>query len=156
MKCVTKSVLFSLFSIGVTFTVVLVCFNNFVSDNLSKKQIFNLVEKNNGIIIEDIADNDFSDTLLLKGVKKVKNIDAQNCIISFECGGKGFGSATSYYGFYYSENDEPIGIYFGTNIQGDFELMPNGNSYSYTEENSDNTYYTERIIKNFFYYESHF
>ncbi len=153
MKHIIKSVLISLFILAVVFTIVLVCFNSFVSDDISKSQIFNLVEKNYDIIMDDISKDDFNDT---KSIKKIKSVSINENIISFNCGGKGLGSATSYYGFYYSVNDEPIGAYFGTNIVGKFELMPDGDGYSYTEENSDNTYYTEKIIENFYYYESHF
>lgn len=124
-----------------------------LSDNLSKRQIFNLVEKHSEVILADITENNFDDTLSIKGIKDIKFKDEA---IDFYCGGSGMGSETSYYGFYYSENDEPIGMFGGTNISGSFELTPEGNGYIYREENSDNSFYTEKIISGFYYYESQF
>ncbi len=124
-----------------------------VSDNLSKRQIFNLVEKHSETIIAYISENNFDDTLSIKGVKKASYKDG---VVDFYCGGKGVGSETCYYGFYYSETAEPLGMYFGTNISGEFALIPDGDGFSYKEENSDNYFYTEKILKNFYYYESHF
>ncbi len=148
-----KTVLKDFLIIAAILTAGLVCLNVFLSDNLSKKQIFKLVERNSAVIIEDISANNFDDTLSIKGIQEVSS---RNGMIDFYCGGKGVGSATSYYGFYYSESDEPIGAFAGVGLIGNFELTPDGRGYSYREENSDNIYYTEKITEKFYYYESHF
>jgi len=144
---------------GTSILVVLVVFALFVcyivnlfSDNLSKKQIFSLVNKNHELLNECIGSNDFSEIKQLKGVKEVT---FENGVLDIYCGGSGFGSATNYYGFYYSPSNKPLVVWCG-HISENNSLLPDGKGYSLKKPNDDNWYYTERIRENFFYYESHF
>ena len=80
---------------GTSILVVLVVFALFVcyivnlfSDNLSKKQIFFLVNKNHELLNECIDSNDFSEIKQLKGVKEVT---FENGVLDIYCGGSGFG-----------------------------------------------------------------
>lgn len=130
--------------------IIIGALNSLVDSSLSKREIFKLAENYSEIIISDIYDNNFDDTLAVKGVTDVRVGD----VVDINCGGKGFGSATSYYGFYYNQKDEPV-VMFNGNVYSD-ELIEEDNGYSYTENNSDNRYYTEKIITHFYYYEWHY
>ena len=57
--------------IVIAFTCLIVWFANMIDDSLSKKEIFELVNENYTLIIDDINENDFTDTEKLKGVKEV-------------------------------------------------------------------------------------
>ena len=144
---------------GVSILVVLVVFVvfvyflvNFFDDSLSKKQIFSLVNKNYELLNECIDSGDFSDVQKLRGVKEVTG---GNDVLDVYCGGSGFGSATSYCGFYYSPSDKPLVVWCGR-VSDDNGFSTKGKGYSIEYPNDDNWYYTERIRENFFYYESHF
>ena len=132
----------------------MIWFDSMISDNLSKKEIFELVNENYTVIIEDIEENDFTDTGKIKGIKEVYS---DTDIIDVYCGGKGMGSATSYYGFYYSADDLPKDAWCGSNFgRTPDELIPDGKGFAIKNSNDDNYYYTEKIRENFYYYEAHF
>lgn len=148
-----------LFGCGTSILVIFIIFAMFVcwlvnlfDDSLSKRQIFSLVNKNYELLNECIDSNDFSEIEQLKGVKKV-TID--NDVLDVYCGGSGFGSATNYYGFYYSPSNKPLVVWCGYIYQSN-TFSPENNGYSIRHSNDDNWYYTEKIRENFFYYESHF
>lgn len=86
------------------FVSFIIWFDSIISDNLSKKEIFNVFNKNYEIILEDIKESNFSDTERIKGVQEIY---ADEDVVDVYCGGKGMGSATSYYGFYYSADNLP-------------------------------------------------
>jgi len=71
-------------------------------------------------------------------------------IIYFDCGSSGYASVSKNNGFYYIENNIPVP---GAGIEG--ELKKSGNGWIQTEKDSDNTYYTEIITNNWYYYEEH-
>lgn len=50
----------------IAFISFIIWFDSMISDNLSKKEIFELVNENYSIIIEDVSENDFTDTEKLK------------------------------------------------------------------------------------------
>ena len=128
-------------------------FSNIIDDSLSKKEIFKLVKDNYSIILDDIEEKDFSDTEKLKGVQEVYS-DTE--IVDVYCGGSGFGSATSYYGFYYSPDGLPKDSWCGSSFGRPEQLKPDGEGFSIKYSNDDNCYYTEKIRDNFFYYEAHY
>ena len=128
-------------------------FSNMIDDSLSKKEIFKLVKDNYSIILDDIEEKDFSDTEKLKGVQEVYS-DTE--IVDVYCGGSGFGSATSYYGFYYSPDGLPKDSWCGSSFGRAEQLKPDGKGFSIKYSNDDNCYYTEKIRDDFFYYEAHF
>ena len=137
--------------------IVMILMIELGDNSLSKLEIFDLVNENYGIIQEDIKENNFEDTLKIKGVQDVLNEDEDKWnVLEFECGGRGFGSGTSYYGFYYSPDDSPYAPFGGSTFCKSEELIMDGKGYSCKEEKGDNRYYTERIRENFYYYEAHF
>ena len=140
----------SLLLVVVAVVCFIMLFSNMIDDSLSKKEIFKLVNDNYTIILDDIKEKDFADTEKLKGVKEV---DSDTEIIDVYCGVTGLGSATSYYGFYYS----PDGLPKCRSEFGRIELLePDGNGFSIKYYEGDNRYYTEKIRDNFYYYEAHF
>ena len=138
----------------IAFIFFIIWFDSMISDNLSKKEIFQLVNENYDIILNDIIENDFTDTEKLKGIKEVYS-DTE--VIDVYCGGTGIGSATSYYGFYYSPDGLPKDAWRGSNFgRTSDELTPEGKGFAIKNSNDDNYYYTEKIRNNFYYYEAHF
>lgn len=119
-------------------------------DRLSQTEIVELVNSNIDILKEDIANNDFSRTEQIPGIKKVEE---DNGIIDFYCGGYGFGSATAYCGFYYTTGDDISAIWCAGPIEA---IVPDGNGFTYREYCGDNYYYTEKICENFYYYKASF
>lgn len=117
-----------------------------------KKEICKLVNKNYTVILEDISENDFSDTKNLKGVK---DVDSSYGVVEVYCGGRGFVPSTSYYGFYYSPDDLPLYCWDGIGYYTE-SLKPDGKGFSIKYSDDDNSYYTEKIRDNFYYYEAHF
>lgn len=99
-------------------------------------------------------DNEFLESVLNK--KPIQEISRHEEGVSFFCGGRGFGSATSYYGFYYSSDGSPKDYWCGTSFGSPEQLKPDGDGFSIKYSNNDNCYYTEKIIDNFYYYEAHF
>ena len=140
--------------IVIAFTCLIAWFANMIDDSLSKKEIFELVNENYTLIIDDINKNDFTDTEKLKGVKEVYS---DTDVIDVYCGGTGIGSATSYYGFYYSPDGLPRDNWCGSDFgRTSDELIPEGKGFAIKNSNDDNYYYTEKIRDNFYYYEAHF
>ncbi len=141
----------------VTTIIAFVCFvilvNNILSENLSKNEIYSLVNENYNVILEDISENNYFDTKAIKGVKEVYS-DTE--VIEVYCGGSGMGSATNYYGFYYSPDNQPKTTWCGTDFGDVSSLNIDGNGFSIKYSNDDNCYYTEKIRDNFYYYEAHF
>jgi hypothetical protein len=80
----------------------------------------------------------------------VEDVNRHYDVVDFECGGKGMGSETYYCGFYYSKDDKPSTVWFA----GDIIIFNDG--WSSTAESGDNTYYTEKITDNWYFYEMHF
>jgi len=118
-----------------------------LSDNLSKKEIFKLVKENETLLLECISENNFEKASAIKGIRKIEVGE----IIDFYCGGAGFGPETSYYGFYYTTDENMTAIWCaGGSVTAD------GKGYSWAEEDGDNRYYTEKICDSFYYYEAHF
>ncbi len=143
----------SLLLVVVAVVCLLTWFYNMSDNSLSKKEIFKLVNDNYSIILEDIREKDFTDTEKLNGVQEVYS-DTE--IIDMYCGGSGFGSATSYYGFYYSPDGLPKDSWCGSGFGSPEQLVPDGNGFSIKYSDNDNCYYTEKIRENFYYYEAHF
>lgn len=158
MKAFFKAFLGFFATLAVFGIILVFAVNSFFSNNLSKREIIKLVNTHSDIILADIEEDNFEDTLSIKGITDIR----VNDVVDVHCGGKGFGSQTAYYGFYYISDDKPMVMFNGyvANVSnGDFVAEDNG--FSYTERHgdgtlSDNTYYTEKIVPNFYYYERHF
>ena len=69
------------------------------SGGTSKGEIFNIVEENHEALIDYIQTGNLEYANEIKGIESVSSNEK---FIEFNCGGKGMGSETSYWGFYYS------------------------------------------------------
>ena len=120
-------------------------------DSSNKDDVFEFVCENEEELLNAIEDRDFAD-FENKGV--IKEIDADEEIVDFSCGGAGIGSGTSYVGFYYTPNDDMTVIWCAPSQPS--LLILSGNGFEWKEPNGDNRYYTEHICGNFYYYEASF
>ena len=117
----------------------------------SKDEICAYVRENEKTIIDCIKTKDYA---AVKNSNIVKEISFGHKYIEFDCGGAGFGSATSYCGFYFSEEDDMTAIWCGPTDNE--PLQKSGNGYMWKQKDGGNTYYTENICGHFYYYESSF
>ena len=114
----------------------------------NKTDIFSLVEKNYDAILKACGDKDEEALLAIKGITKVNIIDGY--VIVF-CKAKGISVSSQDYGFYYSAENSPITVDCNQDIVcGIKDLTPEGNGYQCVVQ--DNTFYTEHIEGNIYFY----
>ena len=71
--------------------------------------------------------------------------------VEFLTKGSGLGPVTTYEGFYYSENDVPVGF------QGvELDFIQDGDGWIWREPNGDNCNQTERITEHWFWFKMSF
>ena len=131
--------------------LLILLFKNVFFDRDEKEKIFVLVNKNYELLLSDIAEQDFSDTLDLS---EIESVDVVEEGIDFYCGGYGIAPSSHDYGFYYTKDDLPKAIWCGTMYCDTTLLKKDGEGYS--TDYQHNRYYTEKIRDNFYYYEAHF
>lgn len=120
-----------------------------LDDQAEKSDIISYVKENEKLIVDCIAKKDYSQ---IKENDIVEDISADGDLIEFSCGGAGFGSATSYCGFYYSPDDDMTKIWCGPSDNE--PLVESDKGYVWEQKDGDNTYYTEHICGHFYYYKS--
>ncbi len=117
-----------------------------------KERIIRYVRKHEGLLLRYIEKRDDD---ILKNQPIIEQIRTNDTYIDFSCGGSGFGSETSYWGFYYSESDDLSALCPASSSKQ--ELRKSGNGYVWEESwqnpRGDNTYYVEPIVDHFYYYE---
>lgn len=93
-----------------------------------------------------------TDHITFPGLNEVKyqSLPDNQPIVEYETGCWGFASQTSYYGFYYSPEDRPLGF------NGEKLELPNTITAFQYELEGDNWYYTEKLTNNWYYYEMHY
>lgn len=133
-----------IFVLIVTFIIVLAgC-----GSKKSQEDIFNLVEKNYDEIVTACENNDKESLLTIDGISKVKIVDGY---VLFYCKGEGIAPSSQDYGFYYTENNIPVGVDCNLDIACYRDTMqPKGSGYEGTVDY--NTFYTEHIKGNFYFY----
>lgn len=137
--------------ITIMIALIILCSACSMKGTSQKEKIFLLVKNNQEIILEDIKNNNYSRTKKIEGIENINNRE-EDGYVEFLCGGKGLVPSSSYYGFYYSENNEPNRMYF---FNEDENFIPEGKGYIYRENDGDNVYYTEKIVDYIYYYEMH-
>ncbi len=115
-----------------------------------KGEIFEFVNEHNEIILEDIFENDFTDSLALDSIESV---DVSEYCVEFYFGGEGISASSNEYGFYYSFDGQPLGVFEGSVFCSSDIMTEDG--YGYSTNFQNNYYYTEKICDNFWYYEFH-
>ena len=126
---------------------------NYYPEYLTEKErIIRYVRKHEGLLLRYIEKRDDD---ILKNQPIIEQIRTNDTYIDFSCGGSGFGSKTSYWGFYYSESDDLSALCPASSSKQ--ELRKSGNGYVWEESwqnpRGDNTYYVEPIVDHFYYYE---
>lgn len=113
-----------------------------------KEDVFNIVEKNYDTILTACEEKDIDALLAIKGITKVNIIDGY--VIVF-CEAKGISVSSQDYGFYYSAENSMITVDCNQDIVcGAEALSPEGNGYQCVV--SGNTFYTEHIKGNIYFY----
>ena len=77
--------------------------------------------------------------------------NAKTGMVQFDVGGFGLVPSSSYWGFYYSPGDEPMG-FDGAEV----EFTESGKGWLWQEEKGDNRNYTEKITDNWYYFKAEF
>ena len=116
-----------------------------------KNSIFSAVETHQATLLVDIAKNDFTESLSIPPIESANVLE--NCV-SFDCGGHGISTSSHEFGFYYSYDDQPLGVWGQMEFCSSEALTVSGNGFSGDLQN--NLYYTEKICDYFWYYELHF
>jgi len=120
-------------------------------DRADKDEVFEFVCEHEEKLLQAIEDGDLSS---FENQGLIKDIDADNTVVDFSCGGAGIGSSTSYVGFYYTPDNDMTAVWCAPSFAS--LLMASGNGFEWQEPNGDNRYYTEHICGNFYYYEASF
>ena len=116
-------------------------------DRAGKTDIFVFVQTHENALLQAIEHEDFSS---LENRDVVKSIYPDEQCVDFSCGGAGFGSATSYVGFFYTPDHDMGAVWCGCD---EALLVPCGVGFEH-RWNGDNRYYVEHICGNFYYYEA--
>lgn len=114
----------------------------------SKKDIFNFVENNYDVIVAACEKKDSEGLLAIDGIKEVNIVDGY---VVVSCIATGIVPSSQYYGFYYSEDNLPVGVDCNQHIVCDTDdLTAKGDGYQYIDYG--NVFYTERIKDNIYFY----
>ena len=114
----------------------------------SKKDIFNVVEKNYDAIVTACENKDKEALLAIDRITQVNIVDGYVLVY---CKGAGIAPSSQDYGFYYSEDNSPVTVDCNLGIVCyAADLSPEGDGYQCIV--SGNTFYTEHIRGNIFFY----
>lgn len=117
----------------------------------SKDEVFDFVMNHKNELSDAINNKDFSN---IEKSRIVANVFVKEDSVDFECGGSGFGSGTSYVGFFYSANDNMCDVWCAPSSEE--YLVKCGHGFEWQEETDDDRYYVEKICDKFYYYEASF
>lgn len=121
-------------------------------NSASKSAVISYVQNNKSELETYIRDMDTSENM---DTAIYNNWDVScypnSGMVEFLVSTKGFGASSTYYGFYYSPQNIPMG-YQEQNV----ELLKNETGWQWSEPNSDNQYYTEKITDNWYWFEMDF
>ena len=114
----------------------------------AKSDIFNLVENNYDEIVAACENKDSEALLAIDGVTQVDIVDGYVLVY---CKGAGIAPSSQDYGFYYSEDNSPVTVDCNLGIVCyAADLSPEGDGYQCIV--SGNTFYTEHIKGNIYFY----
>ena len=114
----------------------------------AKSDIFNLVENNYDEIVAACENKDSEELLAIDGVAQVNIVDGYVLVY---CKGAGIAPSSQDYGFYYSEDNSPVTVDCNLGIVCyAADLSPEGDGYQCIV--SGNTFYTEHIKGNIYFY----
>ena len=115
-----------------------------------KKDIFNLVLNNYDAIVAACENKDTKALLAIDGIEQVNIVDGYVLVY---CKGAGIAPSSQDYGFYYSEDNSPVTVACDLGIVCYAEeLSQEGDGYQCVVDG--NTFYTENIKDNIYFYSS--
>lgn len=113
-------------------------------DRADKDEVFEFVREHEEELLKAVEEGDFS---AFENKGPIKDINADEDVVDFSCGGVGMGPETAYVGFYYTRYHDMTAVW------SQESLVPCGNGFEWCEPIGDDRYYTEQICGNFYYYE---
>ncbi len=130
------------------FLVILLVFAVAGCGKTYKDDVFSLVEKQYDSILKACEERDAAALLSIKGITRVNIVNGY--VVVF-CKGAGISVSSQDYGFYYSEDNSPVTIDCNQDIVcGVDGLTPEADGYQCIV--SGNTFYTEHIKGNIYFY----
>lgn len=117
-----------------------------------KEDIFHLVEKNHDAIVAACENRDTEALLSIDGITDVNIVNGYVLVF---CKGAGIVPSSQYYGFYYSDENLPVGVFGGQIVCCATELVEYENGYRYFDS-GHNEFYTEQIRGNIYFYSAKF
>ena len=148
MKKKISNIVFAFLLILFLMFVLSKCIN--MTDAGIKNNIIELVEDNKEIIVEAINTGNYEKIYDIKAIEDI--IVNDDCVV-FYCKGRGIAPSSQEYGFYYSKNNLPIAIFDGKPIHYFENDVAVGEGCEYVDS-SYNSFYTEKIIGSFYYYDN--
>ena len=118
----------------------------------AKSDIFNLVENNYDEIVAACENKDSEALLAIDGATQVNIVDGYVLVY---CKGAGIAPSSQDYGFYYSEENLPVGVFDGQIVCSNSELVEYEKGYRYLDSGY-NEFYTEHIKGNIYFYSAAF
>ena len=118
----------------------------------AKQDIFTLVEENYDVILKACQEKDTDALCAINGITEVDVVDGYVLIY---CKGAGIAPSSQDYGFYYSEENLPVGVFDGQIICSSNELVEYESGHRYLDRGF-NEFYTEHIKGNIYFYSAAF
>ena len=118
-------------------------------DRAEKDEVIEFVTANEAELRKAIEEGDFS---AFENQGFIKEIDADEDVVDFSCGGAGMASQTAYVGFFYTPDNDITAIWC-VHVSID-SFVPSGDGMFWQEPDGDNQCYIENICGNFYYYEA--
>ena len=132
----------------IIFSLLIICLCACGTNDI-KHNIFDIVEKNEDVLIEAINTGEYEKIYAIG----IKDITVNDDYIVFYYTGRGIAPSSQEYGFYYSVENKPIAIFDGHPVCNPEEMTEKENGYEYID-NSYNSFYTEKVIEHFYYYDN--
>lgn len=117
---------------------------------MTKSEIFQYVTENQEELLSFVSAESFADEQMQQYKRFCVTAWNDASVIQFETQSIGLGAASTYKGFYYVSDDNPVGFQ-GTDVA--FSEQPPG---LYWTDGTDNWMYVEKIIPHWYWFEAHF
>ena len=125
------------------------------SINQSKKQVYRIVQENQAFLKECIDEGDYNRLSQIRGIENT-TVGKEDSFVECNCGGSGLVPSSSYSGFYYGFYYSPMDIPLVVDVTKTENLSSMDGGWGCKEPNGDKSYYTERIMECWYYFESYF
>lgn len=151
-EIITASLCIVLAILIITVPIGLLMLNSSISPMVREQKVFNLVKRNYEVILVACENQDAEALSAIDGIKEVDICDGY---ILVYCQGYGIAPSSQEYGFYYSRDDLPVAVFGGQIICRTGQMVEEGDGYQYLDSGY-NSFYTERIKGNIYFYSASF